>query len=154
MKWHGLRILNAMKRVLFICVHNAGRSQMAEAFFNQLAGGRTLATSAGTSPATGINPAVQQAMLELGIDISQQYPQKLTLAMLEEADRAITMGCSEEQTCPASLAPAEDWQLDDPEGQPIEKVREIRDIIKTRVAKLIEELNDTDIQQGKQEVIP
>lgn len=129
-----------MKKVIFICVHNAGRSQMAEAFFNQLAHERALATSAGTKPTPQVNPTVAQAMLEVGIDISKQHPKQLTLAMLEEADRAVTMGCGEDQSCPATLAPTEDWQLDDPEGKTLEKVREIRDTVKSRVTTLVQEL--------------
>lgn len=113
---------------------------MAEAFFNQLAQGQALATSAGTKPTPQVNPTVAQVMLEVGIDISKQYPKQLTLAMLEEADRVVTMGCGEDQSCPATLAPTEDWQLDDPEGQTLEKVREIRDTVKSRVTTLVQEL--------------
>ncbi len=129
-----------MKKVLFVCVHNSGRSQMAEALFNRYAMGRAQAFSAGTQPASHINPTVAEAMKEVGIDISTQRPKMLTLQMLDEADRVITMGCAVENVCPAALVPTEDWQLDDPEGKPIEKVRELRDDIQSRVRKLIDEI--------------
>ncbi|MFH1015921.1 MAG: arsenate reductase ArsC [Chloroflexota bacterium] len=129
-----------MKKVLFVCVGNSARSQMAEGFFNHLAKGKAVATSAGTSPSSEVSPLAVKVMKEAGIDISQQNPKKLTPEMLESADRVITMGCGVEETCPATLVPTEDWALDDPKGQPIEKVREIRDQIKNRVEKLINEI--------------
>ncbi len=129
-----------MLRVLFICTHNAGRSQVAEAFFNQMAKGKANAFSAGTEPSEKVNPVVVETMREVGIDISRQKPKLLTLDMLEQADRVITMGCGTEGTCPASFVPTEDWQLDDPEGKPIEHVRQIRDEVKARVEGLIREL--------------
>ena len=131
-----------MKKVLFVCVHNAGRSQMAEAFFNRLAKGKTSAVSAGTVPATQIIPTVIEAMGEVGIDISGQRPKALTPEMIEDVDRVITMGCSVEKVCPASFVPTEDWELEDPEGKPIEKVRQVRNEIRNRVEKLIKELQD------------
>jgi protein-tyrosine-phosphatase len=131
-----------LKKVLFVCVHNAGRSQMAEAFFNNMAKGKAKGFSAGTQPADKVNPLVAEAMHELGIDISRHKPKMLTLEMMEDADRVITMGCGVEATCPASLAPTEDWQLDDPAGKPVEQVRLIRDEVKVRVKKLIEELDN------------
>jgi len=129
-----------MKKALFVCVHNAGRSQIAEAFFNHLAEGKAVATSAGTKPAAQVNPTVKEAMREVGVDISNQTPKPLTLEMLENADRVITMGCGVEGVCPATFVATEDWQLEDPEGKPIEKVREIRDEIEAKVRKLIEEI--------------
>ncbi len=129
-----------MKKVLFVCVHNAGRSQMAEALFNHYATGKAQAFSAGTQPASHVNSTVAEAMREVGIDISAQRPKMLTIEMLDEADRVITMGCAVENVCPAALVPTEDWQLEDPEGKPIEKVREIRDQIEKRVEGLIEEV--------------
>ena len=126
-----------MKTVLFVCVHNSGRSQMAEAFFNRMAKNRAIAVSAGTSPAANINSLVVRVMGELGIDISEQKPKTLTLEMMEKADRAITMGCGVEETCPASFIPTENWELDDPEGKPLEEVRKIRDEIKSRVEDLV-----------------
>ena len=128
------------KRVLFVCVHNSGRSQIAEAFFNHLAGEKASASSAGTQPATEINPTVVQVMREAGLDISHKIPKLMTFEMMENADRVITMGCGAEKVCPASFVPAQDWQLEDPEGKSIEKVRQIRDDIRNRVAALIREL--------------
>jgi protein-tyrosine-phosphatase len=128
------------KRILFVCVHNSGRSQMAEAFFNHLAGNKASGFSAGTKPASQINPTIVQVMREAGLDISHKIPKLLTLEMMESADKVITMGCGVEETCPASFVPAEDWQIEDPEGKPIEKVRQIRDNIKNKVAALINEL--------------
>lgn len=127
-----------MKKILFVCVHNSGRSQMAEAFFNQMAQGKATAISAGTQPTEKINPVVAEIMHEEGIDISENKPKPLTLELLDSADRVITMGCGAEKACPASLVPVEDWELEDPEGKPVEKVRQIRDEIKERVQKLVE----------------
>lgn len=129
-----------MKKVLFICVHNAGRSQMAEAFFNRMAQGKAEAVSAGSRPAESINPAAVQAMQEAGIDIRRGKPKLLTPEMLEGVDRAITMGCGEETTCPASWVETEDWELEDPAGKSLEEVRKIRDEIKARVAGLMERM--------------
>lgn len=129
-----------MAAVLFICVHNSGRSQMAEAFFNVYAPSRLRASSAGSEPGEDLNPVAVQAMKELGIDMSGQRPKAVTLEMMERADRVVSMGCGVEESCPAALVPVEDWQLDDPHGQPIEKVREIRDRIQARVRDLIREM--------------
>ncbi len=128
-----------MKKVLFVCAHNSGRSQMAEAFFNYYAAGKAEAVSAGTQPASHIDQTVVKAMREIGIDISSRHAKALTSEMLDSADRVITMGCSSEGICPATYIPTEDWQLEDPEGQSIDKVRAIRDEIETRVKRLIEE---------------
>ena len=114
---------------------------MAEAFLNFYAKGRAQAFSAGTHYATHINPTVIEAMKEVGIDISNKRPKMLSLEMLGVADKVITMGCGVEGVCPASYVPTEDWQLEDPEGKPIEKVRAIRDEIATKVKKLIEEIS-------------
>lgn len=129
-----------MRKILFVCVHNAGRSQMAEALFNQMAKGKAKGFSAGTQPAGKVNPVVVEAMREVGIDISRQKPKLLTIEMLECVDRVITMGCGTEAVCPASFVPTEDWQLDDAEGKPMEQVRQIRDEVKTRVEGLIKDL--------------
>ena len=134
-----------MKTVLFVCMHNSGRSQMAEAFFNQVAKGKARTISAGTEPAAAVDSTVVEAMREVGIDISGNRPKALTEEMLDEADRVITMGCGVEGTCPASMVETEDWGLEDPKDKPLEKVREIRDEIKARVAKLLEQ-----IQKGSQ----
>ncbi len=131
-----------MMTILFVCVHNSGRSQMTEAFFNQLAMGRAQAISAGTQPADKVNPVVVEAMKEVGIDISNNKPKALTMDMVEKANRMITMGCGAEAeaTCPASFIETEDWALEDPKGKTIEAVRKIRDEIKGRVVKLFNEI--------------
>ncbi|MBI2836168.1 MAG: arsenate reductase ArsC [Chloroflexi bacterium] len=131
-----------MKTVLFVCVHNSGRSKMAEALFNRLAAGRAIALSAGTQPGDSVNPVVVEAMREVGIDISGSLPKALTPEMMEQADRIITMGCGTdaEAVCPASFIETEDWALEDPHGKPLEQVRAIRDEISARVEKLIEQL--------------
>ena len=131
-----------MKTILFVCVHNSGRSQMAEAFFNQLAKGKAQALSAGTQPADKVNPIVVEAMKEVGIDISGNKPKALTMEMVEKADRMITMGCGAEAgaVCPASFIETEDWALEDPKGKSLEQVRKIRDEIKGRVDTLLNKL--------------
>jgi len=132
-----------MTTVLFACVHNTGRSQMAEAFFNQLADPtKARAISGGTEPTTGMNPTVLAVMQEVGIDLVARghHPKLADLDALKEGDRAISMGCGVSLACPVHLGRMEDWGLDDPKGQPIERVREIRDEIKTRVAGLVREL--------------
>ena len=129
-----------MKTVLFVCVHNSGRSQMAEAFFNQFAKGKARALSAGTDPADSVEPMVVEAMQQVGIDLSAKKPRALTREMLEQADKVVTMGCGVEGVCPATWVETEDWQLDDPRDKPLEKVREIRDEIKARVIKMLAEL--------------
>jgi arsenate reductase (thioredoxin) len=132
-----------MQKVLFICVHNAGRSQMAEAFLNKLADGNAVALSAGSKPAETINPAAVQAMAEVGIKISQKTPRLLTPEMIEGIDRVITMGCGEDTACPASWVKTEDWELEDPADKPIEEVRRIRDEIEKRVKALIQDLESS-----------
>ncbi|RJO61179.1 MAG: arsenate reductase ArsC [Dehalococcoidia bacterium] len=129
-----------MKTVLFVCVHNSSRSQMAEAFFNRLAGGKARAMSAGTQPSEAVNPVVARAMLEAGLDISRNKPKLLTSEMLDKADRVITMGCLDSASCPARLVTAEDWGLPDPEGKTLAEVIKIRDKIERRVAELLEGL--------------
>ena len=131
-----------MKIILFVCIHNSGRSQMAEAFFNKLAGGKAQAYSAGTKPADEVNQTVVDAMKEVGIDISGSKPKLITMDMVEKAERMITMGCGTEAeaVCPASFIETEDWALEDPKGKPLEQVRKIRDEIKERVIKLAKEV--------------
>lgn len=129
-----------MKTVLFVCVHNSGRSQMAEAFFNRLAGGKARAISAGTQPSETVNPVVVRAMLEAGLDISRERPKLLTSEMLNEAERVITMGCLDSASCPSRLVTAEDWGLPDPEGKTLAEVIEIRDEIERRVSELLARL--------------
>ena len=130
----------SLKKILFVCVHNSGRSQIAEAFFNYLAGGRAIAYSAGTRPDKHLNPRVVEILQEVGVDTIGQAPKALTLEMLEQVDMVISMGCGVEGVCPASFVETEDWNMDDPKGKSIEKVREIRDEIKTRVIKLLDNI--------------
>jgi arsenate reductase (thioredoxin) len=125
--------------VLFVCVHNAGRSQMAAAYTHHLSGGAVEVRSAGSAPADSINPAVRDAMLEDGIDISAETPKILTTEAVQASDVVITMGCGD--TCP--FFPGKrylDWVLDDPAGQGVDAVRPIRDEIKRRVEALLGEL--------------
>jgi len=131
-----------MKTVLFVCVGNAGRSQMAEAFFNRLANGRARAISAGTKPAGAVDAQTIEVMREVGIDISKAKPKALTMEILDQADRVVTVGCGAEGVCPASFVETEDWQLEDPKGKPIEEVRRIRDEIRAGVTRLLERTKD------------
>ena len=129
--------------VLFVCVHNAGRSQMAAGFMNSLGAGRVEVLSAGSAPKDSINPVAVQAMQEVGIDISNNTPKVLTPEAVQESDAVITMGCGD--ACPFYPGKRyEDWVLDDPAGQGIESVRVIRDEIKKRVEQLLSELIITD----------
>jgi protein-tyrosine-phosphatase len=125
--------------VLFVCVHNAGRSQMAAAYLAALGGGAIEVRSAGSAPAESVNPAVVAAMLEEGIDIAAEVPKVLTTEAVQESDVVITMGCGD--ACPIFPGKRyEDWVLEDPAGQGIEAVRPIRDEIRARVIALIDEL--------------
>ena len=131
--------------VLFVCVHNAGRSQMGAAYTHHLSGGKVEVRSAGSAPAETINPAVREAMLEEGIDISAEKPKILTTEAVQASDVVITMGCGD--TCP--IFPGKrylDWALPDPAGQGVAAVRPIRDEIKTRVLTLIRELGVDPVQ--------
>lgn len=125
--------------VLFVCVHNAGRSQMAAAFLTHLSGGRVEVRSAGSEPADQVNPAAVAAMAEVGLDIAAEQPELLTDEAVREADVVVTMGCGD--TCPFHPGKRyEDWVLDDPAGQGLDAVRPIRDEIRRRVAALVAEL--------------
>ena len=125
--------------VLFVCVHNAGRSQMAAGFMRQLGQGRVEVFSAGSAPKDSINPIAVEAMAELGIDIANHVPKILTTEAVQESDAVVTMGCGD--VCPFYPGKRyEDWVLDDPAGQGIESVRVIRDEIKARVEALLAEL--------------
>ncbi len=135
-----------MKDVLFVCVHNSGRSQMARALFNRAAQERGLALtagSAGTHPAREVNPVVLQVMREIGLDLSAERPQPLTDAMACDASRIFTMGCRvDARECPAILLrDVEDWGLPDPKGKPLHDVRDIRDEVAPLVETLIESLD-------------
>jgi len=125
--------------VLFVCVHNAGRSQIAEALFNAYAGGNAVATSAGTEPVGALNLNVIASMRAAGYEIGSQQPKPLTEEMIENADHVITMGCMEDPSCPAVLA-EDDWAIDDPASAPLPKVIQIRDEIARRVRKLLREM--------------
>jgi arsenate reductase (thioredoxin) len=132
-----------MKRILFVCIENAGRSQMAEAFANFYGKGKISASSAGVKLALKINPVAVEVMNEKGIDISLNKPKMLTAQMAKTADLIITMGCGTADLCPGpALNAIADWGLEDPKGKPIEKVREIRAEIEKRVKKLIAETNE------------
>jgi arsenate reductase (thioredoxin) len=129
-----------MATALFVCLHNAGRSQMSQALFERAANGRHRALSAGTTPADRVHPEVVEAMRELGIELSDRTPRMLTTDMAEQADVVVTMGCGDE--CP--YIPGRryvDWDLQDPKGLPLEEVRAIRDDIESRVAELVAELD-------------
>ncbi len=128
--------------VLFVCVHNAGRSQMAAALLERYAAGRVHIRSAGSEPASSLNPRVVEAMGEIGLDISREFPKPLTDDYVRAADVVITMGCGD--TCPIYPGKRyEDWELDDPAGQDLDAVRRIRDEIDIRIKKLAGELVPT-----------
>lgn len=128
-----------MATVLFVCLHNAGRSQMSEALFTRAAGGAHRALSAGTTPATRVHPEVVEVMRERGVDLSGRVPRLLTEDLARQADVVVTMGCGDR--CP--YVPGVryvDWDLEDPKGRPVDAVRGIRDDIERRVGLLLEEL--------------
>lgn len=130
-----------MKTILFVCVENAGRSQMAEGFFNKYAAKDYRAVSSGTKPVSQINPLAIQAMNEAGIDISAQMSKIITEDMIRESAKAVNMGCMDRADCPLLfLNNPIDWGIEDPKGQPIEKVRGIRDEIERRVKGLVKNL--------------
>jgi arsenate reductase (thioredoxin) len=132
--------MSATPTVLFVCVHNAGRSQMAAAYLQHLSGGRIEVLSAGSAPADQVNPAAVEAMAEEGIDIAKEQPKLLTDGAVRSSDVVVTMGCGD--TCPIYPGKRyEDWELDDPAGQGVEGVRPIRDEIRQRVTTLIESLD-------------
>ncbi|MEU3297997.1 arsenate reductase ArsC [Streptomyces longwoodensis] len=129
----------ATPSVLFVCVHNAGRSQMAAAFLTHLAGDRVQVRSAGSAPADTVNPAVVEAMAEVGVDIAAEVPKVLTVEAVQASDVVITMGCGD--TCP--VFPGKrylDWELPDPAGRGVEAVRPIRDEIEKRVRGLVDDI--------------
>ncbi|PPS69360.1 MULTISPECIES: arsenate reductase ArsC [Streptomyces] len=133
----------ATPSVLFVCVHNAGRSQMAAAFLTHLAGDRVQVRSAGSAPADTVNPAVVEAMAEAGIDITAEVPNVLTVEAVQASDVVITMGCGD--TCP--VFPGKrylDWDLPDPAGQGVAAVRPIRDEIEKRIRGLVDEITPAD----------
>ncbi len=133
-----------MKRILFVCVENAGRSQMAEAFAIKYGKDKFVVSSAGNKPADKINPTVVEAMKERGIDISMNKPKLLTYQMTQDADQIVTMGCNDQGICPGPFFKTTiDWKLDDPKGKSLEEVRVIRDEIERLVKKLFDETQYT-----------
>jgi protein-tyrosine-phosphatase len=131
-------VIDGKPMVLFVCLHNAGRSQMAAALFTRAAAGRAVGESAGTTPGERVHPAVVEVMREVGIDLAGVRPKPLTDDLQRAADRAVTMGCGD--ACPLVRAPVIDWALPDPKDLPIGRVREIRDEIARRVKALVEEV--------------
>ena len=134
--------MNEVPEVLFVCVHNAGRSQMAAALLERAAGGRIHVRSAGSAPGSEIHAGVRKALSEIGLDVSKEFPKPLTDDAVEAADVVVTMGCGD--ACP--VYPGKrylDWDLPDPAGKPVEEVRPIRDEIARRVELLVEELAPT-----------
>jgi protein-tyrosine-phosphatase len=139
----------ALPAVLFLCIHNAGRSQIALGWFDHFARGRAVGYSGGSEPAERVNPAAVAAMAEVGIDIGRRSPRRWNESDLEAADVVVTMGCGD--TCPYVPGTRyEDWPLDDPAGQPIEMVRRVRDEIGSRVEQLLEELGIEVATEGDQ----
>jgi arsenate reductase len=139
--------MNSRPSVLFVCVHNAGRSQMAAAFLTHLAGDRVEIRSAGSAPANSMNPVVVEAMLEVGIDISGEVPKVLTTEAVQESDVVITMGCGD--ACP--FFPGKrylDWKLTDPAGGTLEDIRPIRDEIRGLIVNLIDEILPTSLVES------
>ena len=130
-----------MKKVLFVCVENAGRSQMAEGFFRKIAPDAYQGISAGTKPVSEINPLAIQAMKEVDIDISQNQSKLITNEMISESNSVVNMGCMDKESCPALFVEdMADWDIDDPKGKSIEDVRRIRDSIELKVKELVSNL--------------
>ena len=128
-----------MKKVLFVCVENACRSQMAEAFFNDFASGKAVAISAGTKPSGQVDPKAIRVMKEIGIDISKQKLKPLTSEMMNGVDKVVLMGCGAD-VCPAPYVKAREWNIEDPSGKFLHKYREVRDIIKGKIEELVKEI--------------
>ncbi|HIH99963.1 MAG TPA: arsenate reductase ArsC [Nitrosopumilus sp.] len=133
--------MNVSKNILFVCVENAGRSQMAEAFFKQYAKNQFNVVSAGTSPASDLNPVVVSVMAEIGIDLKNQQPRLLLTSMIENSNKTINMGCVDKESCPSLFVKdVDDWNIDDPKGKSIEDIRKIRDQIKNNILNLLNSL--------------
>ena len=129
--------------ILFVCVENAGRSQMAEAFFRKFTENRFNVISAGTTPSKELNPIVVQVMKEIGIDMNNQNPKMLSESMISNSFKTVNMGCMDKESCPALFVKdVIDWNIPDPKEKTIEQIREIRDQIKTEVLNLIATMND------------
>ncbi|MDH3781033.1 MAG: arsenate reductase ArsC [Nitrosopumilus sp.] len=134
-----------MKKILFVCVENAGRSQMAEAFFKKYLPSGFQPISAGTKPAAKVNPIVVQTMKEIGIDIDNKSPQNISQQMIDEAQISVNMGCMDKESCPALfLKDVIDWQIQDPKGKSIKEVREIRDKIEQKVKDFIDFVTESE----------
>ena len=133
------------KNILFVCVENAGRSQMAEAFFRKFASDRFNVSSAGTTPSSQLNPIVIQVMKEIGIDMVNQQPKLLSNSMIANSSKTVNMGCMDKESCPSLFVKdVLDWNISDPKGKSFDEVREIRDKIKSEVMTLIKSLEETD----------
>ena len=135
--------MSVSNQILFVCVENAGRSQMAEAFFREYAPKHFQAFSAGTNPGSKINPTVSEAMKEIGIDMSKNVPKILSTKMIDSSFKTVNMGCMDKESCPALfLKDVLDWGIEDPKGKPLEQVRKIRDEIENKVKELVEKLEN------------
>ena len=131
------------ENILFVCVENAGRSQMAEAFFRKYASDKFQVMSAGTTPSSQLNPIVVEVMKEIGIDMVNQQPKTLSNSMIENSSKTVNMGCMDKESCPALFVKdVLDWNISDPKEKSIDEVREIRDKIKSEVLSLIKSLED------------
>ena len=138
--------MSVSNQILFVCVENAGRSQMAEAFFREYAPKHFQAFSAGTNPGSEINPTVSEAMKEIGIDMSTNIPKLLSSDMIDSSVKTVNMGCMDKETCPALFVKdILDWGIEDPKNKSLEDVRKIRDEIKIKVKELIEKLENEQI---------
>ena len=134
--------MESTKKILFVCVENAGRSQIAEAFFKKYASKKFQAVSAGTKPSMEVNPVVVEAMKEVGIDISQK-PKPISNMMIENSFRTVNMGCIDKDSCPAIFVnDIVDWGIPDPKGKSLDEVRQIRDTIETKIKNLVKTLEE------------
>ena len=130
--------MNLPTNILFVCIENAGRSQMAEAFFKKYAKNQFHVISAGTSPSSHLNPVVVSVMNELGIDLKNQKPQLLSSSMIKNSNKTVNMGCMDKESCPSLFVKdVDDWNIEDPKGKSIEDVRKIRDQIKNDILNLL-----------------
>ena len=133
--------MNLPKNILFVCVENAGRSQMAEAFLKKYAKNSFNVISAGTNPSDNLNPVVVSVMNEIGIDLKNQQPQLLSTSMITNSNKTVNMGCMDKESCPSLFVKdVDDWNMDDPKGKSIDDVRKIRDQIKHNVLDLLNSL--------------
>ena len=133
--------MNLPKNILFVCVENAGRSQMAEAFFKKYAKNSFNVISAGTDPSDNLNPVVVSVMNEIGIDLKNQQPQLLSTSMITHSNKTVNMGCMDKESCPSLFVKdVDDWNIDDPKGKSMDDVRKIRDQIKHNVLDLLDSL--------------